>query len=167
MTLQIPKYVETCRNLVEIGHCSIWWNTVISQFGGTQSFSFWWNMVISKTHFETAILEKSLSESHEAKAMKFQWNMVNFSILWNMTISQCGGTWSLLNLVEHSHCSIWWNTVISQFGGTQSFSSVVHMVISQLGGTESFSSLVEHGHFSILWNTVILILVEHGHFLVW
>ena len=37
MTLQIPKYVETCRNLVEIGHCSIWWNTVISQFGGTQS----------------------------------------------------------------------------------------------------------------------------------
>ena len=155
MTLQIPKYVETCRNLVEIGHCSIWWNTVISQFGGTQSFSFWWNMVISKTHFETAILEKSLSESHEAKAMKFQWNMVNFSILWNMTISQCGGTWSLLNLVEHSHCSIWWNTVISQFGGTQSFSSLVahghfsnrwSRVILKFGGTWSFLNSVEHSH---------------------
>ena len=125
MTLQIPKYVETCRNLVEIGHCSIWWNTVISQFGGTQSFSFWWNMVISKTHFETAILEQSLSESHEIPVEYGQFlNSVehdHFSMWWNLVIAQFGGTQSLLNLVEHSHFSVWWNTVILKFGGTWSF----------------------------------------------
>ena len=99
-------------------------------------------MVISKTHFETAILEQSLSESHEIPVEYGQFlNSVehdHFSMWWNLVIAQFGGTKSLLNLVEHSHFSVWWNTVILKFGGT-----------------ESFSRLVEHGHFLILWNTVI------------
>jgi hypothetical protein len=47
-----------------------------------------------------------------------------------LNFSQYHGTWSFLNLVEHSH-------------------------FLKTGGTWSFLNLVEHSHFSIWWNTVI------------
>ena len=82
-----------------------------------------------------------------------------------MVISQFGGTWSFLNLVEDGHFSILWNMVVST-----RFLIFWNMVISQFNGRWSFLNLVEHGHFSIWsnshfsiwWNVVISLC-----FLIW
>ena len=69
---------ESFLNLVQHGHFSIWWNTVISQFCGTLSFLHFPDLV-EHGHFYI------------------------FPIWWNTVIFQFCGTQSYLNLVEHSY----------------------------------------------------------------
>ena len=97
------------------------------------------------------------------------------------------GTWSFLNLVEHTHFSIlWnmvictcfliWNMVISKFDGTWSFLNLLYLGLSlgvelkgfdlcQFGGTQSFFNFFETWSFLNLWK-FFFNSVEHGHFYI-
>ena len=94
------------------------WNTVISKFGGTQSFLNF--SEFGETHSSLNLVEHSHYQLSET------WQFLNlvelglFSIWWSMAISWFGGTWSTeIIFVEFSLSSIEWNNVNSQFSTNQ------------------------------------------------
>ena len=126
--------------VVKHSHSSIRWNTVISQFDGTQSFL---NLV-------------------ECGCSKLYSIVVEHSQIFILVEH-------FLNLVEHSHFLIWWkfvNCKFSLFGVTQSFLNFVEQSFLNLvecGHSKLYSIVVEHGRIFILVEH-FLNLVEHSHF---
>ena len=119
ITLLVKSSLPPFLNLVEQSHFSmeehshfsIWWNTVNSQFGGTQSFlnlkqccyfSIWQNTVISRFLWNTVISQFGGTQSF-------------LDFCGTQSFLDFCGTQSFLDFFEHSHFSICWCTVISRF----------------------------------------------------